>query len=150
MKKLSILIAALFAFGVMAAMAQDTGGQASSSGTSASGQASTDQGTQSTDQSTTTTTKKTHRHHRGMGAKATGAKWVSGKISDDGKTLTGDKDNTTYTIANPDAVKGHEGHDVRVKGTLDASNNLTVSTVKMKSMKAGKKSKKASSGSSPS
>jgi hypothetical protein len=148
MKKLSILIAALFAFGVMAAMAQDTGGQASSSGTSASGQASTDQATQSTDQ-TTTTTKKSRRHHHAMGAKANGAKWVSGKISDDGKTLTGDKDNTTYTIANPDAVKGHEGHDVRVKGTLDASNNLTVSTVKMKSMKA-KKSKKASSGSSPS
>jgi hypothetical protein len=37
---------------------------------------------------------------------------VVGKISDDGKTFTSDKDGKTWNIVNPDAVKGHEGHHV--------------------------------------
>ena len=37
---------------------------------------------------------------------------VMGKIGDDGKTFVGDKDQKTWTITNPDAVKGHEGHHV--------------------------------------
>jgi hypothetical protein len=37
---------------------------------------------------------------------------VMGKIGDDGKTFVGDKDKKTWTITNPDAVKGHEGHHV--------------------------------------
>jgi hypothetical protein len=37
---------------------------------------------------------------------------VKGKISDDGKTFMSDKDNKSWTIVNPDAVKGHEGHHV--------------------------------------
>jgi pentapeptide MXKDX repeat protein len=37
---------------------------------------------------------------------------VMGKISDDGKSFVGDKDQKTWTIVNPDAVKGHEGHHV--------------------------------------
>ena len=35
---------------------------------------------------------------------------VMGKISDDGKTFVSDKDGKTWTIKNPEAVKGHEGH----------------------------------------
>lgn len=37
---------------------------------------------------------------------------VMGKISDDGKSFVGDKDGKTWTITNPEAVKGHEGHHV--------------------------------------
>jgi hypothetical protein len=37
---------------------------------------------------------------------------VAGKISADGKTFMGDKDMKSWTIVNPEAVKGHEGHHV--------------------------------------
>jgi pentapeptide MXKDX repeat protein len=37
---------------------------------------------------------------------------VKGKISDDGKTFVSDKDKKTWTLVNPEAVKGHEGHHV--------------------------------------
>jgi hypothetical protein len=37
---------------------------------------------------------------------------VIGKVSDDGKTFVSDKDSKNWTIDNPDAVKGHEGHHV--------------------------------------
>jgi pentapeptide MXKDX repeat protein len=37
---------------------------------------------------------------------------VKGKISDDGTKFVSDKDGKTWTIINPDAVKGHEGHHV--------------------------------------
>jgi pentapeptide MXKDX repeat protein len=37
---------------------------------------------------------------------------VKGKISDDGKTFVADKDGKSWTIINPEAVKGHEGHHV--------------------------------------
>ena len=37
---------------------------------------------------------------------------VKGKISDDGKSFVSDKDGKSWTIVNPDAIKGHEGHHV--------------------------------------
>ncbi|MFY9905842.1 MAG: hypothetical protein WBX02_05475 [Terriglobales bacterium] len=37
---------------------------------------------------------------------------VKGKISADGKTFVSDKDMKSWTIKNPEAVKGHEGHHV--------------------------------------
>ena len=37
---------------------------------------------------------------------------VTGKISDDGKSFVSDKDGKSWTIKNPEAVKGHEGHHV--------------------------------------
>jgi pentapeptide MXKDX repeat protein len=37
---------------------------------------------------------------------------VKGKISDDGKTFVSDKDQKSWSIINPEAVKGHEGHHV--------------------------------------
>ncbi len=43
---------------------------------------------------------------------------VTGKISADGKTFVSDKDGKTWTIANPDAVKGHEGHHVTLKAKV--------------------------------
>jgi len=37
---------------------------------------------------------------------------VTGKISADGKMFVSDKDSKSWTIINPEAVKGHEGHHV--------------------------------------
>lgn len=56
--------------------------------------------------------------------------WVK---SEGGKTtFVNDKDKQSWDIANPDAVKGHEGHHVKVKAKLDESNHsLTVDSVKM-------------------
>jgi len=64
---------------------------------------------------------------------------VKGTISQDGKTLVGD-DGKSWTIANPDAVKGHEGHHVALKGSTDAaSSQIQVSSVKMMKEKGSKK-----------
>jgi hypothetical protein len=46
---------------------------------------------------------------------------IAGKISDDGQTFVSDNDGKTWTISNPDAVKGHEGHHVTLKAQTDAS-----------------------------
>ena len=59
---------------------------------------------------------------------------VTGKISDDGKSFVGDKDGKTWTISNPDAVKGHEGHHVTLKAQADASKG----EVKVVSLKMAK------------
>jgi hypothetical protein len=40
---------------------------------------------------------------------------ITGKISEDGKNFVSDKDGKSWTINNPDAVKGHEGHHVTLK-----------------------------------
>ena len=57
---------------------------------------------------------------------------VSGKISDDGKTFMGDKDNKSWMISNPEAVKGHEGHHVTVRAQFDSGKNAVhVSSIKM-------------------
>lgn len=45
---------------------------------------------------------------------------VTGKISDDGKTFVSDTDSKSWSISNPDAVKGHEGRHVIVKAHVDA------------------------------
>ena len=37
---------------------------------------------------------------------------ITGKISGDGKTFVSDKDGKSWTIVNPEDVKGHEGHHV--------------------------------------
>jgi len=56
---------------------------------------------------------------------------LSGKIGDDGKTFV-DKDNKTWTVANPEAVKGHEGHEVTLKAHVDAAKNeIHVVSLKM-------------------
>jgi hypothetical protein len=64
---------------------------------------------------------------------------LRGKISEDGKSFTSDKDNSTWTIVNPDAVKGHEGHDVKLRAHVDKANNsIHVMSVKMAGEKASK------------
>ena len=68
---------------------------------------------------------------------------VKGTVSQDGKTLVGD-DGKSWTIENPEAVKGHEGHHVELKGSADAATNqIQVSSVKV--MKGDKSSKKDAS-----
>jgi hypothetical protein len=65
-------------------------------------------------------------------AKAAKAVSLSGKISDDGKTFTSDKDKKSWTVANPEALKGHEGHEVTLKVHADAAKNeIHVVSVKM-------------------
>ena len=56
---------------------------------------------------------------------------LSGKISDDGKTFVSDKDGKSWSIDNPDAVKGHEGHHVTLKAHVSADAG-TVDVVSLK------------------
>jgi len=116
MRKVTFALAAL-AFFVVAAYA----GQSSSSA-------------QSTDQNT---------------AKSSTAKpplkTIAGKISDDGKTFTADKGSKQWTLNNPEDVKGHEGHHVKLQAHVyKDTNELHVMKVTMINQKAGKKAKAAS------
>lgn len=112
MKKLWVLsISILLAMPVIA-LAQYSGSQSSG----------TKQGTSQNDSS------------MGQGSMGHAAKTgnVKGTISQDGKSIVSDTDGKSWTIANPDAVKGHEGHHVELKGTADASTGeIQVSSVKM-------------------
>jgi len=56
---------------------------------------------------------------------------VTGKVSADAKTFV-DKDNKSWTVTNPEALKGHEGHEVTLKAHVDdAKNEIHVVSVKM-------------------
>ena len=56
---------------------------------------------------------------------------LSGKLSDDGKTFV-DKDGKSWTVSNPDALKGHEGHEVTLKAHTDPfKNEIHVVSAKM-------------------
>ena len=115
MKKLFVLTVALLTMLTMGAIAQDQTG--APSGKKA---------------------KKSSTSDTGM-AKAKSSK-LTGTIGQDGKTFTNDADQSSWTISNPDKVKGHEGHHVILKGTTDdASKSVTVSSVTMAGAKAGKK-----------
>jgi len=57
---------------------------------------------------------------------------VTGKVSLDGKMFTSDKDNKMWTVSNPEALKGHEGHHVTIKARIDAAKNqIDITSVKM-------------------
>ena len=43
--------------------------------------------------------------------------------SKSGASMKADKDSTSWTISNPDAVKGHEGHHVTLQAHVDADKN---------------------------
>jgi hypothetical protein len=63
----------------------------------------------------------------------------------DGKTVfENDKDKQAWNIANPDTVKGHEGHHVKVKAKLnegDHSVNIEKLTMLRKGKQAGEMQK---------
>lgn len=66
---------------------------------------------------------------------------LTGWIKDEGgkAVFENDKDKQTWAISNPDAVKGHEGHHVKVKAKLDEANHsLTIDKLTM--MRASKQS----------
>ena len=55
-----------------------------------------------------------------------------GKVGDDGKTFVSDKDSKTWKVTNPDALKGHEGHHVRVRAHVDKDKDeIQVASVSM-------------------
>jgi pentapeptide MXKDX repeat protein len=57
---------------------------------------------------------------------------MAGKVGDDGKTFIGDSDSKTWKVSNPEALKGHEGHHVKVKAHVDADKDeIHVTSVKM-------------------
>jgi hypothetical protein len=65
---------------------------------------------------------------------AKGAIDVNGKISADGKTFVSDKDSKSWTIVNPEAVKGHEGHHVTLNAHVYADKG-EVHVMSLKMMK---------------
>lgn len=70
--------------------------------------------------------------HDTMKADSSKAVDVKGKISDDGKTFVSDKDSKSWTIVNPEAVKGHEGHHVILNAHVYADKNqVHVMSLKM-------------------
>lgn len=74
----------------------------------------------------------------------TKATTVTGKVSADAKSFV-DKDNKSWTVTNPEALKGHEGHEVTLKAHVDAAKNeIHVVSVKMgkEEMKETKKEEK--------
>lgn len=80
-------------------------------------------------------------NHSAMSANNAKSTHIVGKISDDGKTFTSDKDGKTWNIDNPDAVKGHEGHHV----VLRASVNADAGSVHVDSLRMAKDSMKKDS-----
>ena len=70
---------------------------------------------------------------------------IAGKISDDGKTFTADKGGKQWTLKNPEDVKGHEGHHVKLQAHVyKDTNELHVMKVTMMNQKAHRKAKAAS------
>jgi hypothetical protein len=127
--KLFIPVSLAFALAI-SAMAQDaSSGQSSgsqsqsnpSAQTSPSGQSGqsgqTDQTTQGSQSSQTSQSDQSSQ----MGGKHKQKK-MSGKVSSDDKSIT-TSDNKTYTVDNPDALKGQEGQQVALIVQLDPDTN---------------------------
>lgn len=128
MKKIFVLTLALFTVLTLGAFAQDQS-------TAASGKKSKKSSTSTTESAST---------------KKASPK-LTGTIGQDGKSFTNDADQSSWTISNPDKVKGHEGHHVTLKGkTDDAAKSITVSSVTMVAAKGAGKSKSKKAPASPS
>lgn len=131
---LTIAFAFLFSFAT-ASVAQ-TSSTSQSSGSTAQSNDNMSQNTSKQDKKTAKAEKKEAKAaEKGKDMRLTG--WVR---SQDGKPVfENDKDKQTWTISNPDAVKGHEGHHVKVKAKLDEANHsLTIDKLTM--MRASKQS----------
>src|SRR2546425_9523785 len=67
---------------------------------------------------------------------------VSGTVGADGTTFV-DKDNKSWTVTNPEVLKGHEGHEVTLTAHVDAAKNAVhVVSVKMGKAKVKDTTKK--------
>jgi len=133
MKKFGVALFALVLWLSLAAMGQNASQQQSPQSTDKSGTADQQAGVQEHAQQGSMSQGQT------TGKKAHAKSHLMGKISDDGKSLT-DKDGKSWSIDNPDAVKGHEGHEVTLRGDVDtAANTIHVKSVKMSGEHASKK-----------
>ena len=73
------------------------------------------------------------------------------KCSEDGKmAFVNDKDGSVWSITNPEALKGHEGHHVTLKGHANAADKsfhvMSAEMVKEKAKKEMKETKKEKKG----
>lgn len=136
--KTLLAIACTFLFSVSLALAAQTSGSASSS-------AQSDQQTAHSKKATKAEKKEAKAAEKGKAMHLTG--WVK---EENGKTVfVNDKDKQSWDIQNPETVKGHEGHHVKVTAKLnEVDHSMNIETVKMmsKSKQSGemKKSKKSS------
>jgi hypothetical protein len=74
--------------------------------------------------------------------KAPPLKTLVGTISADGKSFTKDSDKSSWEIKNPDDVKGHEGHHVKLSAHVYAKDKaIHVMKVDMVAEKAAGKKK---------
>jgi hypothetical protein len=107
MKKIALVMAIAIGLSVLA-FSQDAGSsQSSDNQQGSSAQSQTSNTSQSADQSTSGVNQSSDK----KAAKAK-LKHLKGTIGQDGKTFTSDKDSKSWTIMNPEAVQGHEGHHV--------------------------------------
>jgi hypothetical protein len=147
MKRLATVLLAMAVGLSVSAFAQDnssssqsgSSGAAAQSGATGQGDAST-AGTASSGQTGTTGSE------AGSSSSAPKAKLehLKGTIGQDGTTFTAGKDQKSWTIMNPEAVKGHEGHHVRVSAHVyPDKNQIHVMSVKMAK---GSKEKAGNSG----
>ena len=61
-----------------------------------------------------------------------GAVSLVGKVGEDGKTFVSDGGNKSWNVSNPEALKGHEGHHVKVRAHVDADKDeIHVTSLKM-------------------
>jgi hypothetical protein len=57
---------------------------------------------------------------------------ISGTVGNDGQVLISDKDNKTWKVANPSALKDNEGRHVTVKAHVNADKDeIYISSVKL-------------------
>ena len=64
---------------------------------------------------------------------------IMGMVSADEKSFVRDKDKKSWTVANPEALKGHAGHHVSITAQVDAAKGeVTVKSVKMVAAKTTK------------
>jgi hypothetical protein len=67
-------------------------------------------------------------------AATTPAKSMEGTVKEEGGSLTfvSDKDQKAWTVDNPEVLKGHENHHVKIKAQVDAAKGtIHISDVKM-------------------
>jgi hypothetical protein len=119
MKRVLTLLFAFLLTASLSVLAQDTSNQSGS-----------------TDKKTSKAEKKEAKAaEKGKSMSLTG--WVKDQ---DGKTVfVNDKDKQAWNISNPDAVKGHEGHHVKVKATLNEADH-SINVEKLTMLRKGKQS----------
>ena len=139
MKKIAVVLSALALSLAVSAFAQEAGSSSSGqqgSSTQTSPQGSTaGQGTYGTSQGQGTVSTDTFPSmDAGKDASQAKLQHLKGTIGEDGKSFTPDQGSKTWTIVNPDAVKGHEGHHVRLSAHVyPEKDSIHVMSIKMAS-----------------